>query len=393
MALRNRVPLVVAPFYGFIRPSSDVSDGLWTTQAGGTALSTVLDETTRDDSDYVKSDDDAMDTFEVHLSDPASTFQNGTLKIVIGKETNNADVIHFYVELRQGTTVIASWAYADVAYGLAMKTERLTDAQFAAITDFTDLRVRVTSGPGWTPTAWLSTSKLVAWYDFSNEASLTIASGTVSSAADLSGNGLPASQGTAASQAVYSRTGWPGGSKGAVIPDGFNDGYDFTPGLSYNSTTGFSSACILYNSASGNRTVFSHWGGTSAPCLKLVGDTVDLTRNFVAYLVQTPAGSCPAGVRILGCDLQSNSSVVWIDGISYSTGTDPACTTPVVSLFNDNGVNLFGGGPFGEILFGLARWTTDERELVDGYLAWKWGHVSNLGSGHAYKNRPPFVGD
>jgi hypothetical protein len=230
-----------------------------------------------------------MDTFEVHLSDPASTFQNGTLKIVIGKETNNADVIHFYVELRQGTTVIASWAYADVAYGLAMKTERLTDAQFAAITDFTDLRVRVTSGPGWTPTAWLSTSKLVAWYDFSNEASLTIASGTVSSAADLSGNGLPASQGTAASQAVYSRTGWPGGSKGAVIPDGFNDGYDFTPGLSYNSTTGFSSACILYNSASGNRTVFSHWGGTSAPCLKLVGDTVDLTRNFVAYLVQTPA--------------------------------------------------------------------------------------------------------
>ena len=246
----------------------------------------------------------------------------------------------------------------------------------------------------WTPEVWRGTNKLAAWWDFSNEnGGLTVSTG-LSNAVDLSGKGLTVSQGAGASQPPYSPTGWVGGGKPAIIPDGVADGLDFSPGLSYNGTTGFSAACIAYNSASGGRTIFSHWGGAGAPCLKLVGDTVELTRNFIAYLVQTPAGSCPAGVRILGCDLQSNSSVVWIDGVSYSTGTDPACVTPAVSLFNDNGQSLFGGGPFGEIMFGQSRWSIHEREIVDGYLAWKWGNVQNLAkSSNPYKNRPPLIGD
>jgi hypothetical protein len=54
---------------------------------------------------------------------------------------------------------------------------------------------------------------------------------------------------------------------------------------------------------------------------------------------------------------------------------------------------LFSGGPVGEIMFGQSRWTVRDRTLVDGYLAWKWGHVSNLAASHPYKNRPPLIGD
>jgi len=35
--------------------------------------------------------------------------------------------------------------------------------------------------------------------------------------------------------------------------------------------------------------------------------------------------------------------------------------------------------------------SADTRYKVEGYLAWKWGLVANLPSGHPYKNLPPYV--
>ena len=49
------------------------------------------------------------------------------------------------VYLMQGTTQIASWTYGDVPYGPTLKTETLTGPQLAAITNFADLRIRVTA--------------------------------------------------------------------------------------------------------------------------------------------------------------------------------------------------------------------------------------------------------
>jgi hypothetical protein len=30
-----------------------------------------------------------------------------------------------------------------------------------------------------------------------------------------------------------------------------------------------------------------------------------------------------------------------------------------------------------------------QRQQIEGYLAWKWGLVANLPAGHPYKNYPP----
>jgi len=55
----------------FLRPSSDVSTGLWTNEAGGTTLYSSLDETSAGDSDYIQSGPWPLaDTAEMHLSDP-----------------------------------------------------------------------------------------------------------------------------------------------------------------------------------------------------------------------------------------------------------------------------------------------------------------------------------
>ena len=241
MTLRNRVPAFPpTTIYAIVRPSSDVSDGLWTTQAGGTALSTVLDETVRDDSDYARSDATTFnDVFEVHLDDPASTFQNGTLKIVIGKETNNADVVDFFVELRQGTTTIASWAYADVAYGAVMKTERLSDAQFAAITDFTDLRVRVTAGRFWTPLE-LGADR-IAWFDAS-VGPFTYATG-ISQWNDLSGLGNHVTQSTGSSQPLLNSS-YLNGKPSVVFDGGDRMARSFTTTIDWTTVAVFQPSAV-----------------------------------------------------------------------------------------------------------------------------------------------------
>jgi hypothetical protein len=129
----------------YLRPSADVSDGGWTNELGGTTLWTSLDEATPDDADYIQSSENpSNDTCEVHISDPSSLLQNATCKFTVGKLTNNVRVIDVTVALMQGATQIASWTYPNVAFGFTLKTETLTGPEFASITDFTDLRYRIT---------------------------------------------------------------------------------------------------------------------------------------------------------------------------------------------------------------------------------------------------------
>lgn len=49
----------------------------------------------------------------------------------------------------------------------------------------------------------------------------------------------------------------------------------------------------------------------------------------------------------------------------------------------------FLNGDICEIVVSLGTWTTQERQLVEGYLAHKWGLSGSLPSGHPYKNAAP----
>lgn len=131
-----------------VRPSSDVTLGGWTNEAGGTTLYSSLNEASQSDASYIKSSANPVnDTAEVAL--PSSgVLADGTLKIAVGKGVNNATVINQRIALVQGTTEIAVWNYPDVGFGITLKTETLTAPQLAAITNFADLRVRMTANLG-----------------------------------------------------------------------------------------------------------------------------------------------------------------------------------------------------------------------------------------------------
>jgi hypothetical protein len=56
-----------------------------------------------------------------------------------------------------------------------------------------------------------------------------------------------------------------------------------------------------------------------------------------------------------------------------------------------SGGNAFWGGLVGEIIIYNSSLTTSRRQIIEGYLAWKWGLTANLPATHPYKNIPPNV--
>jgi hypothetical protein len=67
-------------------------------------------------------------------------------------------------------------------------------------------------------------------------------------------------------------------------------------------------------------------------------------------------------------------------GISDNTGGDVAVT---------QGAGFPLGCDVGEILYFAHALSTTDRQIFEGYLAWKWGLQANLPGGHPYKNAAP----
>lgn len=136
----------------FARPDTDVTSvGTWADQAGATTgLWQTIDETVPASADYIQAAAPASgDLYECSLTDvidPALSSGH----VVRYRHYKSPDAagkqIDATVELRQGATVIASWAHTNLG-ALAADTDRptaqeLTAAQADAITSYPDLRLR-----------------------------------------------------------------------------------------------------------------------------------------------------------------------------------------------------------------------------------------------------------
>jgi hypothetical protein len=117
-----------------VQAASVISSGSWTATSG--TLATTIDEYTPDDTDYNYTTTFPT-TFEVKFTahdDPVVHTQHRIQYRGVGNYT---------VALKQGSTTIASWAEADGAF--TTHTRWLTTTQAASITDYSDLRLEVTS--------------------------------------------------------------------------------------------------------------------------------------------------------------------------------------------------------------------------------------------------------
>jgi hypothetical protein len=131
----------------FARPTSVISAGSWTDQDGSVVAAdmiSAISEVTADDLTYIQSesdpDDDTVEFSLTEVTDPQSLLTH-VQRVRLGK--SGSDVIDMTVSLRQGTTEIASWLSADVSATPTTVATNLSTSQINAISDWSDLRMRI----------------------------------------------------------------------------------------------------------------------------------------------------------------------------------------------------------------------------------------------------------
>ena len=140
----------------FARPSADVSRASWTTQSNGTAnLWATLDDDPANDADFIQSSLTVNDAYECQLSSvaPAVIPRNHSLIIRGQKNAANGNQRGVDVALLQGATLIGSTSFPNLPATVTQQVVDLPRAWAATITDYADLRIRVTAtgstiGPG-----------------------------------------------------------------------------------------------------------------------------------------------------------------------------------------------------------------------------------------------------
>lgn len=138
----------------FARPDADIVDGAWTKSSGGQVdMYTMIDEVSFDDADYVQSESaPASSAFAVNLSnveDPVSSTGH-IIRYRYQKEAAGGAQIDLTVQLRQGYVsevtqgaLIHSEAHTNIGNGWTAGTFTLSGAEADAITDYTDLQLRL----------------------------------------------------------------------------------------------------------------------------------------------------------------------------------------------------------------------------------------------------------
>jgi len=98
--------------------------------------------------------------------------------------------------------------------------------------------------------------------------------------------------------------------------------------------------------------------------------------------------------RILGMKVVSGTMTPYYDGITMNTksGTNRALTGMQIgdtSPLSSNGQNW--NGQIGEIVVYNQAINDSDRQLLEGYLAWKWGEQMDLSTSHPYRLYRPLV--
>ncbi len=197
-------------------------------------------------------------------------------------------------------------------------------------------------------------------------------------------------------------------SKKSLYFDG-TDTYLYSMYAKYAATNSFS--CFLVtkpeNSISIHAQSTSGTVGTTGTNSYILGqeDDSDTNNSFLAASVGTN-GLCVMGWRssyapcllshnaviddtsVIEIAFNNKASSFYLDGTFMKNGETSSLNIIAPSVIGGTG---YGGylGHFHEMLIIEGVLTAGERELVEGYLAHKWGTTSRLPVAHAYKDSPP----
>lgn len=254
------------------------------------------------------------------------------------------------------------------------------------------------SNKPWTPKA-VSTS---IWLDAADSTTITLNGSNVSQWSDKSGNSRHISQGTAASQPTYAATGLNG--QGLITFDGSND-ILLNASVGANGINNFTIISVFRlitgtgddipicigetNAVGGCRGFYRNTGGTT---MSFGGWQYDVVGSAYSYDIG-------GDHHIFGLAnpklARPDNAILMRDGLTttYSTsGGDLVAATNGFSVGSLRGTlvsSFYTNMSVAEIVVFYSTITTEVRQKLEGYLAWKWGLQSKLPAGHPYKDSPP----
>lgn len=263
------------------------------------------------------------------------------------------------------------------------------------------LQVTLTQPPRyWTPD--LIATQL--WFDAASAGSVTMVSGAVSQWNDKSGNARHVMQGTAGKRPVYVAAGLNGIN--IVRFDGIDDALRGTTSLSglaqaVGAVSVFAVAksdalpsvtrdIAFLTTASGSRVFL---GTTSGSTVYVGGRRLDAdtfasaNSTALSTAAQLYSGvlnyaSSDAAIYVDGT-LSASNTTFQTDGVTSNTSLTAICIGA-----DGGGTGQFFDGDIAEVIV-VHSVDATLRQLIEGYLAHKWGLTANLPSDHPYKSNPP----
>ena len=240
-----------------------------------------------------------------------------------------------------------------------------------------------------------------AWFDASDLSTVTVATG-VSEWRDKSGKNNHASQAIGTSQPALRQGDLNGHS---VLR--FDGSDDFLTCSTWSQTITSQSSFALFKIAAHSGfygRVYTQTSGSSGDtayvqCLEWVG-----TAQYGSYIAGTNAGDAlskialSTGVWYLWSSIHDgaaiqNRTTKLTGSSSASTINISLSTLRIGDEINSTSVPAFNGD-FAELLiFNNVGSSLRDRQMIEGYLAHKWGLSSELLASHPFANRPPLIGD
>ena len=244
----------------------------------------------------------------------------------------------------------------------------------------------------WTP-AQISTS---LWLDASDASTITLNGSTISQWNDKSGNSRNVSQVNSALQPLYTLGGL--NSLNIVDFDGANDVLNGNAVSNFFTNTSYSAfvvglaRTIATNDVNGftNEAFYGDAGGYVAMYLRssnLIGAYNWDGANKVATNAYTP------NTLVIGySELSSGSIRIRTNGGSETAtvSSNTESLSGAIQIGRNYNSDIYClDGKIAEVIFTNAALSTTNRQLIEGYLAWKWELTSSLPAGHPYKNAAP----
>jgi hypothetical protein len=244
------------------------------------------------------------------------------------------------------------------------------------------------------PPSFLSNSATTAlWLDADDSSTITLVSGAVSEWRDKSGNTRHASQTTAGNRPVMSTLNGKGVLDFAQKWLLSTSDYSFQSVFCVFKTTSnipsfagflsirFVNATMVANSTSAINLLLNHWD-TTLDCY--YGGSSSTFKNGVAIDLSTKTTPSSSTNRFFPT-VTTQYNITYAD---YSTNSGTGTKNLVIGSDSFSTSRLVNG-QIAEIILFPSVLSQADRELVEGYLAWKWGLVANLPSNHPYKNDYP----